>query len=183
MTPASAAPPEFVDRPSQNPRTASTLRLRLLMEKTQRLEIGSRIRELRERAPFGQEAVADKLGIGLRAYQKVEGVGTTKFERCEEIFDIHKEWARRDPEWAHLSAAWIWDGQERDTDLLGALNEAEAASTPGLRELSATVVELRKEMRSTQTKLLAEIGKVRRAQEALQRRSARPGRKPGDKEK
>ncbi len=66
------------------------------MEEAQRLEIAERITELRERSPFTQPQVAAKLGIGLRAYQKLEDRGTTKFERCQELAAIHAEWMATD---------------------------------------------------------------------------------------
>lgn len=88
------------------------------MEEAQRLEIAERIRELRERSPYTQPLVAEKLGIGLRAYQKMEAQGTTKWERCEELADIYD-----------VDARWIWDGTEsgETPDLLGALNDGAAA--------------------------------------------------------
>lgn len=95
------------------------------MEEAQRLEIAHRITQLRERSPFTQPAVAAKLGIGLRAYQKLERVGTTKYERCEELAEIHAEWARDSADWGHVSADWIWDGRiprGAAPDLLGELN-------------------------------------------------------------
>jgi len=72
------------------------------MDEAQKLEIGARIRQLRERSPYKQQAVADKLGIGLRAYQKLEEVGTTRYERCEELADIFE-----------VEPMWIWEGRER----------------------------------------------------------------------
>lgn len=90
------------------------------MDETHKLGIGARIRQLREGSPYKQQTVADKLGIGLRAYQKLEEVGTTRYERCEElakIFDV-------DPE-------WIWDGEKRDgtPDLMGQIDGEPAWAT------------------------------------------------------
>ena len=113
-----------VSGPSRGARPVGTVRLDWLMEATQRLEMAQRIVSLRERSPFTQPKMAARLGIGLRAYQKLELKGTTKYERCEELVEIHKDWAEGDPEWGHLSADWIWDGRRRDEtpDLVGALN-------------------------------------------------------------
>lgn len=151
-------------RPSQFPRTGNTLRLHHLMEETQRLEIAERIRQLRERSPFTQPEVAEKLEIGLRAYQKLEERGTTKWERCEELARIYE-----------VDPGWIWDGREKGPtpDVIGTLNGSDAK---GLRAVSEAVQELRSEVRATRTEVLAELGKVREAQEALLRRQA-PGRR------
>jgi transcriptional regulator with XRE-family HTH domain len=72
------------------------------VEEAQKLDIAKRIRLLRERSPLGQREIAERLGITLRAYQKVEARGTTKMERCEELAEIHD-----------VTAAWIWSGKKR----------------------------------------------------------------------
>lgn len=46
--------------------------------------------------------MADKLGIGLRAYQSLEEKGTTRYERCEELGRIFE-----------IDPRWIWDGREK----------------------------------------------------------------------
>lgn len=106
------------------------------MEETQRLEIAARITELRERGPFNQPTIADRLGITLRAYQKVEAKGTTSFDRCEELAEIHREWTGRSRDYAHVDATWIWDGRRKgDTpDLMAELNGG-SADLAELREL------------------------------------------------
>lgn len=71
------------------------------MEKQQKLEIGGRIRQLREQSRYKQQGVADKLNIGLRAYQRLEEVGTSRYERCEELAAIFE-----------VDPMWIWDGRE-----------------------------------------------------------------------
>lgn len=84
------------------------------MDEAHKLEIAGRIRDLRERSPFNQQNVADKLGIGLRAYQKVEEVGTTRYERCEELARIFK-----------VDPMWIWEGDAKrgkTPDLMESLN-------------------------------------------------------------
>lgn len=97
------------------------------MQAQQKLEIADRIKDLRERSPYKQEAIANKLGLKLRSYQKLEAKGTEDFERCEALYEIHKEWASVDPEWAHMSAGWIWDGRDRrkGADLSDLLKAAE----------------------------------------------------------
>jgi len=84
------------------------------MDEAHKAAIGERIRSLRERSPFKQQAVADRLGIGLRAYQKLEEVGTTRYERCEELAEIF-----------NVDPMWIWEGRDATApDVLGALNGA-----------------------------------------------------------
>jgi len=130
------------------------------MEERQRLEIGARIKLLRERSPYKQQAVADKLGLGLRGYQKLEKTGTEDFSRCEEIFKIHKKWIADDPEWAYVSAGWIWDGKDRSGDLSDALRGAE----PGSLE---KVEGMLREVLDQQAVLLADLSEVRSVQERL----------------
>lgn len=72
------------------------------MDEKQRLEIAERIRELRERSPLTQPQIAERLHLTLRGYQKLEQRGTTKYERAQELADIHGV----DPD-------WIWDGREK----------------------------------------------------------------------
>jgi len=95
---------------SRRTRPQSTVRAEWLMEESQRLAMGKRIAQLRERGPFTQPEIADKLGIGLRGYQKYEVRGTSKHERCEELVEIHA-WTREAEGWEHVSADWIWDGR------------------------------------------------------------------------
>jgi transcriptional regulator with XRE-family HTH domain len=124
------------------------------MEEQHRLEIASRITELREKSRWTQPEIADQLGLSLRGYQKIEEKGTSKFERAEEIAEIHG-----------VDPNWIWDGEER-----------KASPDPFATGSTATVGELRAEIRALRHELLAEIGKVRTAQEALLRRRGNDGR-------
>lgn len=112
MTNTSYENSKGVIRPSKSPRTPNTLRLAHLMEETQRLEIGHRIRQLREKSRWTQPDLAEKLGLSLRGYQKLEEKGTTKFERAEAVARIHG-----------VDAGWIWEGTDKGPtpDVLGAL--------------------------------------------------------------
>lgn len=96
-------------------RSVNTVRLSELMEEAQRLEIAARIRQLREESPYSQQGVADKLNITLRAYQKLEQRGTTRWERAEELAGIY-----------NVTPAWIWSGKEKlpTPDVTGALGDA-----------------------------------------------------------
>jgi transcriptional regulator with XRE-family HTH domain len=156
-------------------RTANTFRLHLLMEEAQRREIAERIRSLRENAPFGQEHIADQLGLKLRSYQKVEERGTTKYERCLELARVHSSWTRGRSEWAHVDADWLWSGRER-----GATPDPFAVPTEDrLDALTAAVADLKKQLTSTRTALLAEISAVRTQLEAQSKPQARGERAKG----
>ncbi len=101
MTNFSSAVPEFAQRPSKSFLGPISVRLQTLMEEAQKLEIGQRIKELREQSRFTQPELAELLGIGLRAYQKLEAEGTTKWERAEELARIHG-----------VDVYWLWHGRE-----------------------------------------------------------------------
>lgn len=90
----------FVKRPSKSATGAGTV-LASLMEETQRLQIAQRVRELREQSPFSQQEMADKLGISLRAYQKLEHNGLQRWKRAEELGEIFE-----------VDPGWIWHGQK-----------------------------------------------------------------------
>jgi transcriptional regulator with XRE-family HTH domain len=89
------------------------------MEERQRLEIGDRIRTLRERSRWTQPRLANKLGLSLSGYQKLEQRGTTKWERVEQIAEIHE-----------VDPNWIWEGTERGKtpNLLAQLETSDAES-------------------------------------------------------
>lgn len=160
-----------VTRPSQIPRTAHTLRLRHLMEERQRLEIADRIRELRERSPYTQPVMADKLGLTLRGYQKIEERGTTKWERCEAIAKI-----------LEVDPRWLWDGTEKGASP-DPFATSQSAEADAVAALAGEVHEMRRELAATKNELLAELGKVRRAQAAQQSPSKSGGRKRAAKSK
>lgn len=133
----------YVNRSSQNPRTANTLRLTHLMEESHRLEIAQRITRLREQSRWTQPQLAEKLGLSLRGYQKLEERGTTKWERAEELGEIHG-----------VSADWIWSGIEKgeapdvmaelspDADLLREVGERQAELALRVDEIATQVQEL-----------------------------------------
>lgn len=75
--------------------------------------MGARIRELRERSPWKQHHMAEKIGVGLRMWQRIEQRGTTEWERVEQIAEIHD-----------VDPHWIWSGEEKPAtpDLMRQLN-------------------------------------------------------------
>lgn len=52
--------------------------------------VGERLRSLRERSPYTQEGVADEIGVGLRAYQKMEQTGGVKFDNLQKLATLFK---------------------------------------------------------------------------------------------
>lgn len=127
------------------------------MDEQQRLEIGDRIEHLRKRSPLTQPKIAERLGIGLRAYQKLEEKGTTHFERCQEIAAIHQEWTERDPEWVHASAAWVWDGRKRPAPAVDFLSALSAISQQNRKDGVGREVPDLEELPNDPTELLKRI--------------------------
>jgi transcriptional regulator with XRE-family HTH domain len=161
MTDSKATIIQGVNRASTSTGARASVRLVHLMEERHRLEIAARITTLRERSRWTQPEIADRLGLTLRGYQKIEEKGTTKYDRVEAIAKIHSV----DPD-------WLWEGRERGP-----------APDPFASESTAAVDELRKELQALRHELLAEIGKVRKAQEAQRRQQAPAERKPARRRK
>lgn len=90
MTNASDTHVQFANAPSREPRSTRTLRLQLLMDQQQKLAIGARIKDLRERSPYTQEALADRLGVSLRGYQRMEETGGIKYANVEKLAHVHE---------------------------------------------------------------------------------------------
>jgi transcriptional regulator with XRE-family HTH domain len=70
---------------SLSPRHVHTVRLHRLMEEKRRLEIGARIKQLREGQALKQPQVADRVGTTLRNYQRWEAGGGTSYDMYERI--------------------------------------------------------------------------------------------------
>jgi transcriptional regulator with XRE-family HTH domain len=114
MTNATTPPkPWFVNGPSNLTRTGDTLPPEL-MEMARRRAIAARIREARERSRWTQPQIAEHLGIGLRAYQKVEQQGTSDYERCQELAEFLDV--------PGVDADYLWEGRPETPDLMGALS-------------------------------------------------------------
>jgi len=140
------------------------------MEAKQREEIGERIKELRNRSPHTNRSIADYVGVGERSVGNwLAGDTGMEWEHAKKVAELFE-----------VDVYWLWDGKERGPtpNVLGALSGSRELS-----QLSEAVAALGKELVATRTKLLAEIGKVRKAQEALEQTAARPARKPGAKGK
>lgn len=105
------------------------------MDETQRLEIAERIRELRERSPWSQAQMAEKLDLSLRGYQKMEERGTTKWERVEELAAIFG-----------IEPLVLWQGRPRSAtpDLLSSSNGA--ADSDRLARIETELGQVREEL-------------------------------------
>lgn len=83
--------------PSQSARTGRTLRLQVALDEAAKAERAGRIRQLREESPYTQPALADKVGVTLRAYQRWEEGGGIEWEHLEKLAEIHDV----DVQWIH----------------------------------------------------------------------------------
>jgi transcriptional regulator with XRE-family HTH domain len=115
-----------------------------LMEQAQRFEMGARIKALRERSPWTQPEVAEKLGLGLRGYQEIEVRGTTKWDHVRRLAEIHD-----------ADAGWIWEGDPVSSDeppllaeILARQNELLVAVAEGRSALEARLSRIERAARS-----------------------------------
>lgn len=159
--------------PSRRPRTGSTVRLDWLMDQTQRLEIASRIAQLRERSPFTQPQVADQLGLTLRGYQKIEAKGTASFERCEELAKIHSVWTGQSEDYPHVTASWIYNGEPTATPDLAEVLGDPVPEADDVRELLTDALDRLEAIQSTLDAQNAEIADMRQQIDGLESTPAR----------
>jgi transcriptional regulator with XRE-family HTH domain len=133
--------------PLRSEGSTTTLRLRALVEKQQRLEIGQRIRELREASPETNRSIADYVGVGERSVANwIAGQTGITYEHAKKVASLF-----------NVDVRWLWDGQERPAvpDLMGTLNngtelselrgmvmESLQANSEQLAQLLATVASL-----------------------------------------
>lgn len=77
------------------------MRLRVLMEKQQRIEIGERLRALRESSPHTNRSIADEVGVGERAVANwisgSTGMTYKNAAKVARLFDV--------------DVVWLWSGQ------------------------------------------------------------------------
>jgi transcriptional regulator with XRE-family HTH domain len=60
------------------------------LDAERKARIARRLRELRDESPYTQEAIARKLHMSLRAYQKIEATGGTRYPNLEALADIYE---------------------------------------------------------------------------------------------
>ena len=131
---------------SQVARITTTLRDEVSgLDEDGRRARAQRIKRLRQESAYTQPAIAEAVGVTLRAYQRWEEGGGIEWEHLESLAELHGV----EPQWIHRGRA-LEDGTRQ----------------PG----GATADELLAEIRSLRTVLLAEIGKVQTALEARLRR-------------
>lgn len=99
-------------------RTASTFELQMLRDQVRRRELAARMRTLREESPYTQEAIADKIGLKLRSYQKAEQTGGISYEKLQALAGVHE-----------VDFDWLLKGSEKGPapDLLATM-EGERSS-------------------------------------------------------
>lgn len=134
------------------------------MEQQQQIEIGQRIRELREASPHTNESIADYVGVGTRSVANWIA-GTT---------GITYEHARKVAELFQVDVRWLWDGKERPAgtpDLMGALSER------------GKIERLEAQLEALRTELLGELAVVRSALGVPQQSQGHAGRKGGGRGK
>jgi transcriptional regulator with XRE-family HTH domain len=132
------------------------------MEQQQRIEIGERIRALREASPHTNASIADAVGVGERAVANWMSGGTgityKNASKVAELFDV--------------DLTWLWSGEESQpkTGLVPDPFATEPAGAKTLDDLSGEVAALRAE-------LLAELAMLNESVEELRRQRPHVGRK------
>jgi transcriptional regulator with XRE-family HTH domain len=105
------------------------------VEKQQRLEIGQRIRDLREASPETNRSIADYVGVGERSVANwIAGETGITYAHAKQVAELF-----------HVDVRWLWDGQERQVtpDVLTALNgDGPLTRERAVGELSAQIGEL-----------------------------------------
>jgi transcriptional regulator with XRE-family HTH domain len=123
------------NRALKEPRSVATLRLRMALDAKQRAERAQRIKQLREESPYTQAAIADRVGVTPRAYQRWEEGGGIEWEHLERLAEIHD-----------AEVLWIHRGEGRGPtpDLVEELSGDDRFSRleEQLAELRADVAEL-----------------------------------------
>ena len=133
------------------PRSADTLRLRWLVNEQQRLEIGARLRELRDNSPETNRSISDYVGVAERTVagwaSGKQGITYDHAQEVAKLFDVDLD--------------WFWRGREKEEkpDLLDSLSQA-TRSEPA--EVLEAIDQLRKEVAAQGAELLAEIAAVRK---------------------
>lgn len=142
----------------------STVRVRWLMEEQQRLEIGNRIRELRENSTETNRSIAEAVGVGERSVAAWIAGGGMAYDNAKKVADIFG-----------VDVDYIWRGratQDTTPDLMGALSP-NAEILAAIRELDQKVAKLV----AGQAELQTEIAKVRSAQAVPRKTQVPSGRK------
>lgn len=100
-TKAHNARKRYVPGSSRGPRSNATLLLQMAQAAEKQAEVAARIRELREDARLPQPAIAEKVGVTLRAYQSWEaggGVSWPNLAKLAKVFQVSEEYLLYGPE-------------------------------------------------------------------------------------
>jgi transcriptional regulator with XRE-family HTH domain len=146
----------------------STVRVRWLMEEQHRLEIGERIRELRENSAETNRSIADAVGVGERSVASwMAGGGITydNAQKVAEVFGVDVDYIWRGRTGAELETPDVMGALSPNAEVVGALRELERQQSQMAKKLDRLL--------AVQTELLAEVAKARTTQ-ASQRKTRVP---------
>lgn len=132
-----------------------TFRHQMALEEHQRVERAQRIKQLREESPYTQAALADKVGVTPRAYQRWEEGGGIEWEHLEKLAEIHDV----DVMWIHKAAG---RGPTPDPFATESGEESELAEQIG--ELQSETAELRSELSEVRSDLQLVLSLLRRGE-------------------
>lgn len=122
------------------PRTAHSLRLHFVMEKQHRLEIGQRIRELRENSAETNRSIAEAVGVGERSVAAWVAGGGIAYDNAKKVADLFG-----------VDVDYIWRGRSKGAtpDLMGDLSSGDEL----LREVALQMAELAQAIDRIETRL------------------------------
>ena len=127
-------------------RSATTLRLKFLMDEQQRIEIGARLKDLRANSPHTNRSVGDAVGVTERTVAEWaagrQGMTYDNAKKVAELFDVDLD--------------WLWRGDKGETpDLMGTLSQNGSAA-----DLKADVDRLLSELDAARLEVLEAISEV-----------------------
>jgi transcriptional regulator with XRE-family HTH domain len=129
---------------------------------------GERIRQLREHRHLSQEDAAHQLGVSvksLRAWEHGGGIRWRNAQALGELYGVSAE---------ELVSREALNGNAEVIELVGATESAQILER--LDRLEASLSELRQEIHSGRTRVLAELSRARTALEAQSQTRSRPSR-------
>lgn len=131
--------------------SAHSLRTRWLVEQQQRVEIGERIKELRENSAETNRSIAEYVGVGERSVAAWIAGGGIAYDNAKKVAELFG-----------VDVDWIWRGRIR-----GATPDPFATASQAVGgELQAKLDELERDMRKVlknQRQLLAAIAELAEA--------------------
>ena len=125
--------------------SATTVALRVLMDQAQKLEIGQRIRALREDSAETNRSIADYCGVSVEAVRNWiagKGIAYDNGEKVAKLFEVEFN--------------WLWRGQGEPRarpatpDVLGTLTRSDSEL---LRDVASQVGQLASQVASTEAEV------------------------------